>query len=146
MDWDNKNFVLTAVKDYAYALTYASERLKDDKEIVLTSLRRNDGGALQYASERLKDDKEIVLTAVKQPGWWVLKYASERLKDDKEVALTAVKNHRLSLEYASPGIQKLCEGQDSVEALTRAIQAEKLQERLNNTLAPKHENTRSIKI
>ena len=145
MDLDNKEVVLKVVRKNGSAIQFVSERLKDDKDFVLTVVKTN-VIAIQHASERLKDDKEIVLTAVKQPGWWALKYASERLKDDKEVSLTAVKNHRLSLEYASPGIHKLCEGQDSVQALTRAIQAEKMQERLNKTLAPKHENTRRIKI
>ena len=119
MEWDNKEVVLTAVNEDAMALEYASQRLKDDKEVVLTAFRKN-GKAIQYASERLKNDKEIVLTAVKDYG--------------------------PALQYASPGIQKLCEGQEPVEALTRAIKAEKLQEKLNNTLAPKHENTRRIKI
>ena len=91
------------------------------------------------------DNKEVVLKAVNEDGS-ALQFASEHLKNDKEVVLTAVKDYGLALKYASPGIQKLCEGQDPVDALTRAIQAEKLQERLNKTLAPKHENTRRIKI
>ena len=144
MEWDNKEVVLTAVKKDGKALEYASDKLKDDKEVVLTAVTQG-GWALQFASKNLKNDKEVVLTAVKDNAF-ALTDASERLKDDKEVVLTAVKNYGLSLQYASPGIQKLCEGQDPVEALTRAIQAEKLQARLNNTLAPKHENTRRIKI
>ena len=119
MEWDNKEDILTAVKQ--------------------------DGMALEDASARLRDDKDIVLSAVRQKGW-ALEYASERLKDDKEVVLTVVKQDEMAVEYASPGIQKLCEGQDPVEVLTRAIQAEKLQAKLNKTLAPKHENTRRIKI
>jgi len=42
------------------ALEYASEKLKDDKEIVLEAVKQ-DGLALQFISEKLKDDKEIVL-------------------------------------------------------------------------------------
>ena len=86
-----------------------------------------------------------MLSAIKEYGD-ALQYASERLKDDKEVVLAAVNKDGIALDFASPGIQELCEGQDPVEVLTRAIQAEKLQERLNKTLAPKHENTRRIKI
>ena len=91
------------------------------------------------------DNKEFVLTAVNEDAM-ALQYASERLKDDKDFVLTAVNEDGMALEYASPEIQKLCEGQDPVEVLTRAIQAEKLQAKLNKTLAPKHENTRRIKI
>ena len=116
----------------------------DNKEVVLTAVKE-DGRALKYASERLKDDKEFILKAVKQDGR-ALEFASKNLKNDKEVVLTAVKDHGSALEYASAEIQKLCEGQDPVEVLTRAIQAEKLQAKLNKTLAPKHENTRRIKI
>ena len=43
-----------------------------------------------YASERLKDDKDIVLLAVKNSRY-VLEYASQRLKDDKDIVLEAVK-------------------------------------------------------
>jgi len=49
------------------ALEYASEKLKDDKEIVLEAVKQ-DGLALEYASEKLKDDKEIVLEAIKKFG------------------------------------------------------------------------------
>jgi hypothetical protein len=45
--------------------------------------------ALQYASEKLKDDKEVVLEAVKK-NCYVLKYASERLKNDKKFLLKAI--------------------------------------------------------
>ena len=47
------------------ALRYASERLKDDEEIVLKSLGQ-DGFALEQASLRLRDNKEIVLEALEQ--------------------------------------------------------------------------------
>ena len=35
-------------------------KLKDDKEVILTAVRIS-GSALNFASERLKDDKEVVL-------------------------------------------------------------------------------------
>jgi hypothetical protein len=46
---------LEAVKEYGFALEYASERFRDDKNIVLEAVKEY-GKALQYASERLKDD------------------------------------------------------------------------------------------
>ena len=116
----------------------------DNKELVLTAVRQG-GWALEYASDQLKDDKEVVLSAM-DTYKYALQYASDQLKDDKDFVLTAVKDHGSALQYASAEIQKLCEGQDPVEVLTRAIQAEKLQAKLNKTLAPKHENTRKIKI
>ena len=49
-----------------------------------------DGYGLQYASDEMKDDKEVVLAAVKQNSW-LLYYASNRLLDNKEVVLAAAK-------------------------------------------------------
>ena len=72
--------VLDAVTQHGSALEYASERLKDDHEIVLAAVTQN-AWALAYASERLKDDRDFVLAAVTRNGWG-LDYASERLKDD----------------------------------------------------------------
>ncbi len=57
---------------------YASEELKNDKEVVLEAVKTN-GFALNDASEELKSDKEIVLEAVKKVGL-ALGYASEELQ------------------------------------------------------------------
>ena len=71
----------------------------DNKEDVLTAVK-NDGGALRSTSARLQDDKEVVLTAVKS-YCKSLRFASPRLKDDKEVILAAIKISKLSLKFAS---------------------------------------------
>jgi hypothetical protein len=42
------------------------------------------GNSLQYASNKLRNDKEIVEFAVSQSGS-VLKYASSKLQNDKEI-------------------------------------------------------------
>ncbi|HRW58162.1 MAG TPA: DUF4116 domain-containing protein [Chlamydiales bacterium] len=76
---------------------YASERLKDDDELVSIAIRQ-DGSALKYASERLRDDEETVLAAVKQDPE-ALKYASERLKEDKDVSLAAIELNRYALRF-----------------------------------------------
>ena len=47
------------------------------------------GCALEYASDELKNDKEVVMIAVAQNGW-ALEYASDEMKSDKEVATAAV--------------------------------------------------------
>ncbi len=43
---------------------------------------KKNGKALKFASEKLKNNKEVVLLAVKQQNCG-LKYVSEKLKDDK---------------------------------------------------------------
>lgn len=59
--------MLVAVTQDGAALRYASDALKDDKEIVSIACRTC-GGALDDASDRLKADKELVLVAVKTQG------------------------------------------------------------------------------
>ena len=64
-------------------------RVVDDPEIMLAVLRRKAGVVgsqpLDYASERLKDNKELVIFAVRNDGNWALKHASERLKNDPDI-------------------------------------------------------------
>jgi hypothetical protein len=56
--------------------------------------------SLTFASDELKNDKDIVMEAVKSGGNG-LKYASEKLKNDINVVFAAIKNHPFSLEHAS---------------------------------------------
>ena len=56
---------LSLVKQNGYALNYASDELKKDREIVLAAVKIN-GLALEYASDELKKDRDIVLAAVKR--------------------------------------------------------------------------------
>ena len=86
-------------KNNGDALDYASDELKDNKEVVLEAIRQY-GDALEYTSERLQDNKEVVLIASKQNGL-SLKYASKILQDYKEIALEAVKENGYSLKYVS---------------------------------------------
>ena len=49
------------------ALQYASQRLKDDREVVLAAVSLN-GMAVQYASKDLKADKEVLQASKKVAG------------------------------------------------------------------------------
>ena len=63
---------------------------------------------LEYASDRLKNNKEIVLEAVKQNGL-ALEYASDRLKNNEEIVVTAIKQYESALQFASYRLrQKFC--------------------------------------
>lgn len=100
---DDKEVVLEAVEKDGCSLRLASERLKDDKEFLMSLVKKN-GFSLYYASDRLKDDKEVVLEAIK--SGFSLYYASDRMKDDEEVVIEAVKKDCHSLRYASERLQK----------------------------------------
>lgn len=85
---NDKQVVLLSVRYEGYALKYASERLRGDKEVVLAAIsgqkNEHDLSPLEYATESLRDDKEVVLAAVtKDPG--SLQYASDRLKNDADI-------------------------------------------------------------
>ena len=57
-----------------------------------------DGQVLYYASQKLRDDKDVVLAAVTNKAI-ILKYASQRLRADKDIALAAVKQNKKSFSY-----------------------------------------------
>jgi hypothetical protein len=62
------------------------------------------GSSLEYASDRLKNDKEVVMKAIlNNPSF--IEYASEELQNDMEIMLIAVKDNAENLCYASPSLQ-----------------------------------------
>ena len=97
---DDKEIALIAVKNSLYheAFKYISERLKDDKEVALEAVLY--GSNIKFVSDRLKDDKEVVLTAIKN-NWSadsIYNYVSERLKNDRDIVIEAVKNKDDNIE------------------------------------------------
>lgn len=94
-----------------YIFSELSEKWRDNEEIV-RSVVSEYGELLEFASERLKDDKKIVLEAIecKCNDMWFgrgnipqspLKYASGRLKDDDEIVLKAIMKNNEALRFAS---------------------------------------------
>ena len=101
---NDKEVVLAAVKLDGRALKYASADLKNDKDVVLAAMKQN-GWALCWAGDDLRNDKVIVLAAVKQHGI-ILFYASADLKNDTDVVLAAVKQNGMALKFASAKLKK----------------------------------------
>lgn len=88
---DNRDFFEEAIKNHAtWTLRYASDKLKDDKDLIM-DCAKVDGQILYYASKRLRDDKEVVLTAVTQKPL-IVKYASAKLRADIDVAKATLTN------------------------------------------------------
>jgi hypothetical protein len=100
----DKEFILEAVKKNDQALLYAHEDLKNDKKFILEAVRQN-GFALQYVCEDLKRDKEVVLEAVKQNGQALL-YAHKNLQYDREAVVEAIKENGMALQYAYENFKK----------------------------------------
>jgi hypothetical protein len=97
--------ILAAVRHDGYALQFASDKLKDDKEIVLTAIGKYEGDVLEYASERLKDDKETVLSAVGRCEYSI-GYASERLRHDADVIFAVLEAHPGQFENLPEDVQE----------------------------------------
>ena len=86
----NRNLMMDLFKINEYALQYASDELKDDKEIVLASIK-NEPFTLFNASERLQNDKELNIEVVKMQGILIFDL-SDKLQKDEDIINTAVKS------------------------------------------------------
>ena len=73
---------LELVKRVNFDLEYASDELKNDREVVMKAVNQR-GCASEYASDELRNDREVVMEAVKQNGC-ALKYASDEVKSENE--------------------------------------------------------------
>ena len=71
----------------------------EDRE-VLQELLNISGIYFKYASDKLKNDKEIVSLAIEKSGEWILQYASNKIKSDSDFILDLVKNNHHFLHYA----------------------------------------------
>jgi hypothetical protein len=104
-NYHNKQNLFIIVQQNGLALEYASDDLKNDREVVLAAVQQN-GLALEYASDDLKNDREVVLAAVQQDGF-ALEYASTNLQDDKEVVNIASQQNPFSTEHASDRLKEI---------------------------------------
>ena len=120
---DNKAVVLIAVKNDRGELQYASERLKADREVVLTAVKFY-GASILYVP-LFHSDREVVITAflhncelsigipqyfssdreilsieVKKNGY-IFKWASPELRNDRDLLYEAIKTYPSALELAS---------------------------------------------
>ena len=101
---NDKDAVLAAVKLDGY-MVKTLPKFQDDKEVVMAAAETY-GYAIDYASDRLKNDKETVLHFINNSQYRILQYASDRLRDDVDVVRAAVRKDPESIKYASERIQK----------------------------------------
>ena len=94
---NDKEVVMNSVSKVGWTACYASEKLRADKELFLAGVQI-DGQILYYASKELRDDEEVVLQAVRNKGL-ILKYASRRLRNNKEIILAAISQDKRAKEY-----------------------------------------------
>lgn len=63
-----------------------------------------EGNALRYASDELRNDKDIVSLAVSNRGY-ALKWASEAMRADEDVVIAATTTDPSAIRFASQEIQ-----------------------------------------
>ena len=97
---EDREMVITAVRQNGDALRYADKKLKDDKEIVMNALSGFNQWSISFASNRLKKDIELIEYAVERNGY-TLSLFSKEITDTKCVVMKAIGKHGLSIIYAS---------------------------------------------
>ena len=101
--FDNKEIV-SVILSYDCNLHYLiSDRLKNNKKIILIVIQRN-GSNLRFFENELRT-KEVCLAAVKQDGL-ALRFVPNELRT-KEICLTAVKNCGDALQFVPNVLKKL---------------------------------------
>merc|ERR1711957_839098 len=84
------------------SLRHASVWLRADIDVVAAAAR--DGLALRWASEALRDNRDLALVAILQNPM-ALQVCSEKLRHTKKVVLEAVKRRVAALDFASESLQ-----------------------------------------
>jgi len=101
----DRDVVTAAVHQNGSALEWASDELRDDRDVVLVAATNPaTDDLLQHTSNRLRGDHEIVLAAVGCRGR-ELELASEELRNNRDVVLAAVGNDGSALGYASDDLK-----------------------------------------
>ena len=101
---DDEELVKVAIKFGDCSLSNISERLRNDPEMVIWAIENNRPALLSSAGEIAKDDFDVIKTAVCRQGS-ALDWASERLRDDNEIVKLAVDEDPYALKYASERIR-----------------------------------------
>lgn len=104
---DDKGALLSdiAFGSHPVLICKASERLRNDKDVIMAAVQYSSGKAIQYASCRLRNDKEVVLATIRANAIMGIQYASRRLKMDPQVAIEAIKQDGECLKFLHPSMR-----------------------------------------
>lgn len=98
---NDKAFVIDAIKASPRNFQYASDKLRDNQDVVNCLLDIKDSAyQIQYASDRFKSDSEIAKVVLSKSGS-CLEYFNDKIKKDKELAKIAVDQDSSALQFAS---------------------------------------------
>ena len=94
----NKAQVIARINEFPLDLFYASETIRNDREVVEIAIRK-DGKAIKYANHVLRAERDLCLIAVTSDGL-ALNYISPKLKNDEEIITTAISQNPRAIRYA----------------------------------------------
>lgn len=100
-------------------------KLKDERSFVLSVLAARHHG-LECASDRLRDDDEVVSAAIWLNPLNAMYFASKRLKSEKRFVLNACRANRSAIRHADAQLCGLVGEKDPVDELIRLIESEEL--------------------
>ena len=108
---DDEEIVKHAVSMDPSKLQYASERLRNNKNIIDTIMKKNylSGDWIKYVGEDYKNNREFIKKAISKG--LTLEYLSDEFKDDEEIVTEIIDNNPFSLKYAS---DRICDNKDIV--------------------------------
>ena len=90
---DNERFGFLALKTSGYVLNHLSQNLKKNKKIVEFAVRKN-GYAIQYADKSIFKDKKFIIKILSfYLGGTSFAYIDTNLKENKKVILAAAKTY-----------------------------------------------------
>lgn len=100
---DNKDLVLTALKRDPYCYIYVGEGIKNDRDVILTAIRSNPD-AISHAPENIQNDKAFLLNCI-EINADVGKFIPADLQNDREFVILAVSCNGSFLKYASESLK-----------------------------------------
>jgi hypothetical protein len=93
---------------WGYDIQYASKKIRDDYDVGMKACQ-NYPEAFRFLSDRLRDDKDILLSAINGSAKYAcltpVEFAPDRLKNDKEIIKKSVAINSLNFFYASEQIK-----------------------------------------
>ncbi|CAE7935443.1 unnamed protein product, partial [Symbiodinium necroappetens] len=99
----DKDVIFKALKKEVRSLQFVAEDLLSDRDFCLEAISKN-GLAYEFADPEVKADREVARAAVCQDGL-ALEFVPEQFQSDPELVLKAVQNCGLALRFASPELR-----------------------------------------
>jgi len=103
---NNREYILAvlSIEDGGAWLGYASNELKNDKELILIALEESIHNS-RFMGDELKTDRKFVLDILGRNGE-TLEYFLDDRTDDREYILTAIKTYPVAIRFGTEELQK----------------------------------------